>query len=100
MAYILPDEPREPFLPRPRKDWKGFEGGTDPNGVPWVPVDGPVGWRCNGCGHSYAPWVPVCHYCPEPPAFIAKETGLQPVHIDGMTCDSPCVIPGPCGSGR
>ena len=73
MAYILPDEPREPFLPRPRNDWKGFEGGTDPNGVPWVPVDGPVGWRCNGCGHSYAPWVPVCHYCPEPPAFIAKD---------------------------
>ena len=32
----------------------------------------PSGWLCPGCGHSYAPWVPECHHCPEPPAFIAK----------------------------
>jgi hypothetical protein len=32
----------------------------------------PTGWKCPGCGHSYAPWVPECHHCPEPPAFIAK----------------------------
>jgi len=33
---------------------------------------GPSGWACPGCGHSYAPWVPECHHCPEPPAFITK----------------------------
>lgn len=39
-------EPQEPvqkgFLPRPREGWTGFEGGTDPNGVPRVPVDSPL----------------------------------------------------------
>jgi hypothetical protein len=72
VAHILPDELRESPLPRPRAGWKGFEGGTDPNGVPWVPADAPVGWTCPGCRHSFAPWVPECHHCPEPPVFIAK----------------------------
>lgn len=33
-----------------------------------VPLDMamPSGWMCPGCGHSYAPWVPECHHCPEP----------------------------------
>ena len=26
----------------------------------------PVGWSCPRCGHSYAPWVPECHHCPQP----------------------------------
>jgi hypothetical protein len=72
VAHIIPGEPREPFLPRPREGFTEFAGGTDPNGVPWVPMDVPTGWRCATCGHSYAPWVPECHHCPEPPAFTAK----------------------------
>ena len=69
-----------------------------PPPVPAQPVQ--YGWKCSGCGHSYAPWVPECHHCPGPeqPAFIAKGTGLRPLHIDGMTCDPPCED-GPCGSG-
>jgi hypothetical protein len=31
-----------------------------------------TGWKCPGCGHSYAPWVPECHHCPQPPALTAK----------------------------
>ena len=32
------------------------------------------GWICPGCGRGYAPWVPMCHFCPAPeqPAFIGK----------------------------
>jgi len=32
------------------------------------------GWSCPTCGHSYAPWVPMCHFCPAPeqPDFIGK----------------------------
>ena len=26
----------------------------------------PHGWLCAGCGRSYAPWIPMCHYCPRP----------------------------------
>jgi hypothetical protein len=74
VAHIIPDEPREPLLPRPA-DWTGFAGGTDPNGVPWVPVDIPCGWACPTCGHSYAPWVPECRHCPEPPAFTGADPG-------------------------
>ena len=37
------------------------------------------GWICAGCGHSYAPWVPECHHCPQPPAFIAKGSDPGPV---------------------
>ena len=55
------------FAPREQ-----FAGGTDQNGVPWVPADVPSGWTCPACGHSYAPWVPECHHCPQPPSFIAK----------------------------
>ena len=36
------------------------------------PAIPPAGWSCPTCGHSYAPWVPECHHCPEPPAFTAK----------------------------
>ena len=73
MAYILPD--RAPFA--------GPFAWCD-HGIPlghrctWCPPPvtsaqaAPVGWSCPGCGHSYAPWVPECHHCPEPPAFIAK----------------------------
>jgi hypothetical protein len=46
-----------------------------------VPLDMamPSGWMCPGCGHSYAPWVPECHHCPEQPAFIAKENDPGPI---------------------
>ena len=39
----------------------------------------PSGWSCPGCGHSYAPWVPECHHCPVPPAFIAKGSDPGPI---------------------
>lgn len=81
MAHILPEPP----------------AGGPPARMPPAPAP-PSGWSCPSCGHSYAPWVPECHHCPEPAAFIAK-TGLVPVHIDGMTCDPPCVD-GPCGNGQ
>jgi hypothetical protein len=59
MAHILPDAPPtrpDPGpLPRPKRN-----------------RDAPAGWTCPSCGHSYAPWVPECRHCPEPPAFIAK----------------------------
>jgi hypothetical protein len=94
MAYIQPDPP---FLPRPRGPFsESGDGGTDPNGVPWCPVDVPCGWECPRCHRIWNPSVLACHNCPEPPAFIAK-TGIYPVHIDGMTCDPPCKD-GPCGS--
>ncbi len=66
MAHILPGSEWRPPMPSP-----------------------PSGWLCSGCGHSYAPWVPECHHCPEQPEFTAK-TGLYVMHIDGMTCDPPC----------
>ena len=54
MAHILP-----------REEWPAVT--TAPPASSW-----PAGWTCPGCGHSFAPWVPECHHCPEPPAFIAK----------------------------
>jgi hypothetical protein len=40
-------------------------------------ADVPTGWRCPTCGHSYAPWVPECHHCPEPAAtpILSMATG-------------------------
>jgi hypothetical protein len=69
MAYILPGPP---FLPRGGFSESG-DGGTDPNGVPWCPVDVPCGWECPRCRRVWSPAVPVCRNCPEPPAFIAKD---------------------------
>jgi hypothetical protein len=42
-----------------------------------------TGWKCPGCGHGYAPWVPECHHCPVagPSAFIAKEYDPGPIAI-------------------
>ena len=41
--------------------------------VTFAPPPVPTGWRCI-CGRGYAPWVPMCHFCPplEQPAFIGK----------------------------
>ena len=64
--------PGEPFLPRPPEGWGGFNGGTDPNGVPWCPVDVPLGWECPRCRTVWNPSVLACHHCPVPPSFIAK----------------------------
>ena len=50
VAYILGDPP--PTMP---------EAGPPPR-----PSRKQSGWLCPGCGHSYAPWVPECHHCPEP----------------------------------
>jgi hypothetical protein len=70
MAYIQPDQP---FLPRPRGPFsESGDGGTDPNGVPWCPVDVPCGWECPRCHRVWNLSVLACHNCPEPPAFIAK----------------------------
>ena len=46
---------------------------------PASPPVAPSGWTCPSCGHSYAPWVPECHHCPQPPAFIAKGSDPGPV---------------------
>ena len=32
---------------------------------PPATASAPSGWTCPGCGHSYAPWVPECHHCPQ-----------------------------------
>ena len=44
---------------------------TMPPAGPLPKRKAPAGWTCPSCGHSYAPWVPECHHCPQPPAFIA-----------------------------
>ena len=56
MAHILPDPP---------------ESGPPMQDLPAATA--PRGWTCPSCGHSYAPWVPECHHCPEALGFIAKE---------------------------
>lgn len=68
---LMSGEPRR-FLPRPPEGWAGFNDGTDPNGVPWCPVDVPLGWECPRCRAVWAPSVLACHHCPVPPSFIAK----------------------------
>ena len=50
-----------------------------PPPAPAPPV--PAGWRCGTCGHCYAPWIPECHHCPEPPAFTAKGNDPSPIEV-------------------
>ena len=45
------------------------------------PLPAVTGWTCPGCGHCYAPWIPECHHCPEPPAFIAKGNDPGPIEV-------------------
>ena len=70
MAHILPVEHRCEACGQPLPRFTSLSPAMPP---------GPAGWSCPGCGHSYAPWVPMCHYCPEPPAFIAKESAPDPI---------------------
>lgn len=96
MAHILPDPERERanlnalmsgeperFLPRPPEGFTGYGGGTDPNGVPWCPVDVPSGWECPRCRRVWAPSVLACHYCPAPEqsSFIAKGADPGPIEV-------------------
>ena len=37
------------------------------------------GWECPRCRRTWNPSVLSCHHCPEPPAFIAKESGPDPI---------------------
>jgi hypothetical protein len=58
------------------------------------------GWQCPACRHAYGPQVSECPRCPEP-------FRLFPVHIEGMSCDPPCMTAckpssegGLCGCGE
>jgi hypothetical protein len=45
--------------------------------------DAPTGWTCPSCRHSYAPWVPECHHCPEPAATpILSVHASEPVAVN------------------
>ena len=86
VAYILPDP--APFggllawcdhgtpLGHTCWDCRRAEPAAAPGRASASPPAAPTGWLCASCGHSYAPWVPECHHCPVPPAFIAKGEGL------------------------
>ena len=64
MAHILPDD-----------NWSAVTPAAP--APPW-----PHGWLCAGCGRSYAPWIPMCHFCPRP----ASAEGNDPGPIETSSC--------------
>jgi hypothetical protein len=70
VAYILPDQHHCKACGQPLPRFTSTSAATP------VPQ---AGWTCPPCGHSYAPWVPECHHCPEPPAFTAKGNTPGPI---------------------
>ena len=68
VAYILPESELRSACDHgiPVAHPCGYCRLAEPDPPPGRASAAPSGWKCPGCGHSYAPWVPECHHCPVP----------------------------------